>query len=355
MKKYNVGIIGAGMIAEKHIQAFQKTGRAEITWVARKDKSRLTEFTSRYGIPHGTADYRELLADPELEAVVITSPPYLHRDMFIDALRAGKHVLLEKPAAINRKQLHEMLEARHRFPHLKVLDCSCRHARLQPKFRFVREYMRSGKLGEVYFIHHNGVFRNGRPGIEYHPAAKWFLNKELAGGGPMLDWGVYDLSFHLGLFDDAPELKKVHHAFVTSGLDKKDPGTSVYNVEEHGMALLEFDNGLRYYWERAAHANVEAPHETRIYGTKGGLKFAFCSWDSPLITFFDSENDGNGNARRVDTEVDMSSHIDDDYALAEHFIGLLDGKEDPLMPIERAAKHLEIIFKVYEAAGIKLP
>mgnify|MGYP005854009151 CR=1 FL=1 len=51
----------------------------------------------------------------------------------------------------------------------------------------------------------------------------------------------------------------------------------------------------------------------------------------------------------------MSSHIDDDYALAEHFIGLLDGNVDPLMPIERAAKHLEIIYKVYEAAGVKLP
>ncbi|NMB70988.1 MAG: Gfo/Idh/MocA family oxidoreductase [Bacteroidales bacterium] len=355
MKKYNIGIIGAGMIAEKHIQAFRKTGRAEIIWVARQDKSRLTEFTSRYNIQHGTADYHELLADPDVEAVVITSPPYLHRNMFIDSLKAGKHILLEKPAAINRKQLHEMLEARLRFPYLKVLDCSCRHARLQPKFRFIREYIRSGQLGEVYFIHHNGLFRNGRPGIEYHPGAKWFLNKQLAGGGPMIDWGVYDLSFHLGLLDDAPELKKVHHAFVASGLDKKDPGTSVYDVEEHGMALMEFDTGLRYYWERAAHANVEAPHETRIYGTKGGLKFAFCSWDSPRITFFDSENEGTGNARQFDTEVDMRSHIDDDYALAEHFIRLLDGNEEPMMPIERAAKHLEIIFKVYETAGVKLP
>ena len=267
MKKYNIGIIGAGMIAEKHIQAFQKTGRTEISWVARKDKSRLPEFKSRYGIPNGTTDYRELLDDPKVEAVVITSPPYLHHDMFIEALRAGKHVLIEKPAAINRKQLHEMLDARHHFPHLKVLDCSCRHSRLQPKFKYVREYIRSGQLGEIYFIHHNG-----RPGIEYHPSAKWFLNKELAGGGPMMDWGVYDLSFHLGLLDDAPELKKVHYAFVTSGLDQKDPGTTIYNVEEHGMALLEFNNGLRYYWERAAHANVEALHETRIYGTKGGLK-----------------------------------------------------------------------------------
>lgn len=355
MEKYNIGIIGAGMIAEKHIEAFQKTGRAEITWVARKDKLRLTEFTSRYGVPHGTDNYHELLADPEVEAVVITSPPFLHRDMFIDALRAGKHVLLEKPAAINRKQLHEMLEARHRFPHLKVLDCSCRHARLQPKFRLVREYIQSGRLGEIYFIHHNGVFRNGRPGIEYHPSAKWFLNKELAGGGPMIDWGVYDLSFHLGLLDDTPTLKKVHHAFVTSGLDKKDSGTKIYNVEEHGMALLEFDNGLRYYWERAAHANVEAPHETRIYGTRGGLKLAFCSWDAPEITFFDSENEGRGNARKEEVRVDMQNHINDDFALAEHFLDLLDEKTEPLMPLELAAKHLEIIFKVYEAAGVKLP
>ncbi|MBN1926005.1 MAG: Gfo/Idh/MocA family oxidoreductase, partial [Prolixibacteraceae bacterium] len=92
------GVIGAGMIAEKHIVGLQKTGQATVKWVARNDASRLADFQEKYSIDIGTTDYREILADGDVNAVVITSPPALHYGMFKAGVEAGKHILLEKPA-----------------------------------------------------------------------------------------------------------------------------------------------------------------------------------------------------------------------------------------------------------------
>ncbi|MFP4061040.1 MAG: Gfo/Idh/MocA family protein [Bacteroidales bacterium] len=345
--KYNIGIIGAGMIAEKHINSFSKTGRVNLKWVARQDASKLKEFQEKFNIPNGTKDYREILKDETVNAVVITAPPKFHYQMFLDSLAAGKHVLLEKPSAINPGDLQDMIRFRKKYPELKVCDCSCRHSRLQPKFRFVKELILSGKLGDIYYIHHNSVTMQGRPGIEYHPAAKWFLDKSIAGGGPLLDWGVYDLSFHLGLLDDKPELKSANQLFMKAGLDKKDPGTPVYDIEEHFGVNMEFSDGLKYYWERAAHANMDVPNETRIYGTKGGIKLSFCTWDSNKVEFFFVNQEGKGKPVKEVAEIDVASQ-DDDLELARHFIEVLDGKAEPAMPLELAAKHLEIIMKIYD-------
>ncbi len=350
-KIYTAGIIGAGMIAEKHIDAFEQTGKVKIKWVARRNAEKLKSFQEKYKIPFGTTDYQELLNDQDVELVVITTPPQQHCQMFIDALKAGKHVLIEKPLGIARDELERMVQERQKHPELKVSSCSCRHARLQPKFRKAKEIIDSGRLGEIYFIHHNAVARQSRAGIEYHPAAKWFLNREIAGGGPLLDWGVYDMSFHLGLLNDKPELEKICTAFAKSGLDKVDPGTDIYDVEEHFMTVLQFTGDLKYYWERAAHANVEEDNQTRIYGTKGGIKLSYCTWESPEIVFFDVDNQGKGKARKEIINVNTETHGGDDFELAQHFIALIENKVKPMMPVEREQKHLNIIMDIYSFLG----
>lgn len=344
--KYKIGIIGAGMIAEKHADSFLKTGRAVVEWVARQDKSRLADFQQKFGVPNGTTDYREMLADPSVDAVVITAPPAMHFGMFKDVMASGKHLLIEKPLGITPDEINAMVEFRQQYPEIKVCDCSCRHSRLQPKYKVVKDIIRSGRLGQIYYIHHNSVAMQSRPGIEYHPDAKWFINKAIAGGGPLIDWGVYDLSFHLGLLDDEPRLEMLSRFFIQGHLDQKDPGSSVYDVEEHFAVKMDFDTGLTYYWERAAHANMEAANETRIYGTKGGIKLSYCTWDSNVVELFSVDQDGKGNPVSERLEVDVTHQVDE-FELARHFIEVLDGTAEPAMPLELAAKHLDIIMKIY--------
>jgi len=344
MKPYTLGIIGAGMIAEEHLKAFKKTNKTIIKWSARKDKSQLPDFQNKYEILNGTADYREILNDDEVDAVIITSPPHTHYAMFMDTVKAKKHVLLEKPAAIHPGELTEMVAETKKHPDLIICDCSARHTRLQPKYKKTKEIIDSGILGQIYYLHHNAVNRQRRPGIEYHPAAKWFTDESRAGGGPLIDWGVYDLSFHLGLLGDNVRLEKINDLFIQSNLDNYHDNNNVTDVEESFTAMLEFSGGIKYYWERAAHANMETMNETRVYGTRGGLKLNFCTWDPDIIYHYYLDNQNISRVKEI--QVDTSKQNDHE-ALANHFIDLLEKKSSPAMSLELAAKHLEIIFKLY--------
>ncbi len=343
---YNIGVIGAGWIAKAHMGFLQQTGRADITWLAARNPENLEKVRAGFDIPNKTSDYRDILKDPAVEVVLIATPPDTHREMFIQALKAGKHVLLEKPMALSQEELDEMIQVKAQYPELVAMECSGRHSRLNPKFTLVKEMISSGKLGEVYHIHHQSVNRQNRPGIEFHPVAKWFLDRSRAGGGPLFDWGVYDLSFHLGVLEDRPQLEAVESVQLKSGLDDVDPETDVYDVEEHLMVSMRLSGGITYYWERGANAHVEVPNETRIYGTRGGLKLAYCTWDDPELSFFDL--DGEGKARQVRIIRECPTE-EDGYYLSRHLIDVLDGKEQPVVTLETAKKHMEIILKINES------
>ena len=340
-----IGVIGAGMIAENHIQNVQKSNRATVQWIAATTKEKAALVGNKYGIPNSTDHYQEMLEDPILDAVIICTPPFLHAEMMEAALKTGKHILVEKPLTLTLEEATRILELIKSYPDLIAMDCSARHARLHPKFETVKRYIESGQLGDIYYVHHNAVNQQSRPGMEYHPSAKWFLDASKAGGGPLFDWGVYDLSFHLGVLGDRHELQTVDAIQIKSGLDDRDPGTDIYNVEEHFSANMTFSDGLRFYWERAAHANMQVANETRIYGTRGGLRLAFCSWDAPELTVYGLDDSGNAFSR---TELLDYQDQDDGYAMAVHFLDCLEGKAKPIQSLEVAARHLQIIYQCYQ-------
>lgn len=342
---YQFGVIGAGMIAEAHAQNLQRSSRAAARWMAATTADKAARVGGRYAIPNTTAQYQDMLRDKAVDAVIICTPPHLHAEMMLEALQAGKHVLVEKPLALTLAEADRMIAAHRQHPHLLAMECAARHARLHPKYRVVKEYIQRGALGEVYYLHHNAVSQQARPGIEYHPAAKWFLDQKQAGGGPLFDWGVYDLSFHLGVLGDQHELERVNTVMLARDLDRKEVGAPVYDVEEHFAASISFSGGLRFYWERAAHANMGARNETRIYGTRGGIKLAFCSWDAPELTFYGLDETETAFHR---TEQLDYQNQDDGYALIEHFLDCLEGREKPIQALPVARRHLQIIQDCYQ-------
>lgn len=349
MGKLNIGVIGAGMIAQEHIKNIKNIKQTRVAWLADLDTKLLRSVLYKHKIPNGTNDYHKVLEDSAVQAVYICTPPSTHFEIFTACLLAGKHIMLEKPAAVNNAELRGMLRLAEQYPEQIVLSASCRHSRLQPKFHFVKKMIDSGVLGEIYYIHHNSVSRQSRAGMEYHPTAKWFLNKAIAGGGPVLDWGVYDLSFHLGVLSDIPELVSVK-SFACNQLDRKDPGTDISDVEEHAVSMLEFSGGLRYYWERGSHANVDVPNETRIYGSKGGLKFGYLSWDSDEVEHFYTTKEGEGKAKSKTIHVKFDKHSDDNFELSKHFVDIVLNGKEAVMPLSLEAKHLNILFEVYKAS-----
>ena len=340
MKTYKIGIIGAGMYGKILAGCFQKDPRANVTWLNSASEATTKAAAEEFGVGRWTLDYREVLADPAVDAVAIATPPYLHARQFADALAAGKHVLLEKPMAESPENVDQIVRAAEQAPRLITLDASARHTRLTRKFGFIKSIIDRGDLGEIYHIHHNHLQRGTF--IEWNPKGAWAMNKKLAGGGPFIDWGVYDLSFHLGLLDDKPELQSTR-SFTRRGLRDVSKLVAENDIEQHGAAWLEFSGGLTYYYERGSGVHAETPNETRIYGTLGGLRFQFPSWDSTAVEFFFDEN---GEPRRQELTVEAAGAPDDSQAIAGHFLDCLDGKSKPLMPIPLAAKHMRILFKI---------
>jgi predicted dehydrogenase len=340
MKTYNLGIIGAGMYGKILAGWFRKDPRARIAWMNSASEATTKAAAEEFGVGKWTLDYREVLADPAVDAVVIATPPYLHAEQFADALAAGKHVLLEKPLAESSESVSKIVAAAAQAPQLVTLDASARHTRLTRKFQFIKSLLDRGDLGEVYHIHHNHLLRGTF--VEWNPKGAWAMNKKLAGGGPFIDWGVYDLSFHLGLLDDQPELRTAH-SFTRRGLRDVSNLAAFTDIEQHGAAWLEFSGGLTYYYERGAGVHAETPNETRLYGTQGGLRFQFPSWDSNTVEYF---YDVRGEPRKETLTVDTAGAPDDSQAVAAHFLDCLDGKTKPLMPIPLAAKHMRILFTI---------
>lgn len=342
MHKYNLGIIGAGMYGKILMRYFQQDERANITRVNSASEATTKSAAEEFGVEKWSTDYRDVLADPDVEAVVIATPPFLHADQLEAALAAGKHVLLEKPIAESRESLQRIVKAVEAAPSLKVLEASCRHTRLTRKFKFIKDIIDSGKLGDVYHIHHNSLGRTTF--IEYNPNGAWAMNKKLAGGGPFADRGVYDLSFHLGLLNDVPQLKSMQ-SFKRNDLRDMSRLVNFSDVEQHGAAWMEFDTGLTYYYENGGGVHNEAANETRLYGTKGGLRFHHYSWDSNEVEFFTTEN---GEPRKETLTVDTTNEPDDSHAITTHFLDYLDSTAEPLMTVQRAAKHMEILFKILD-------
>src|SRR5829696_5873552 len=135
MKKYNLGIIGAGMYGKVLMRCFQQDERSNILWVNSASEATTKSAAEEFDVGKWTLDYREILADLAVDAVVIATPPYLHAEQLTAALSAGKHVLIEKPLAESRESVKRILDAVEQTSDLIVLEASCRHTRLTRKFQ----------------------------------------------------------------------------------------------------------------------------------------------------------------------------------------------------------------------------
>ncbi|NLF40871.1 Gfo/Idh/MocA family oxidoreductase [bacterium] len=340
----SIGVIGTGMWGEDHLGCLKTDERVRVSWLCDRDAARLDAAMRKFNVPNGARDYREMLKDTTLDAVIIATPPFTHATMAIDVMRAGKHVLVEKPMVHSRADMRRLLLEAARYPRLVRLDASFRSTRTQPKFTFIKNLIDSGVLGKVYHIHHSMMSPTML--CDRNPQAGWAIQRKFAGGGPSLNWGGYDLSFHLGLLGDKPRLKSLRSIARPGLRDIQRPGY-VCDVEQHFAAFMEFTGGLTYYYERGESAHCIAGSETQIHGTKAGLKFNYLEWESYDIEFFSPGMQGTGPTERKIITVDRGDKPENCNILPlRHFVDCIQGNARPIMPLTLAAKHLDILFKI---------
>jgi len=266
-----IGVIGAGSIGEYHLRSLQGLAGVEVRAVCDVNAERARKVADSFGVPRAIASIPELLRLDEIGAVTIGVWNAAHAEVAIAALEAGKDVFCEKPMARNTAEALRMVEAEAAAGRLLMVGLI---RRFEQKSDAAREIIRSGQLGEIYYVRAGFLRRDGQPG-------GWFSSREKSGGGALLDIGIHplDLGIHLADLGPVRSVRGVTMRLpnIMEGVKgtvkyiSKDTGT-VSDVEDHAVATLYFESGavmtLETSW--AQHREEDLKY-LEIYGRKGGL------------------------------------------------------------------------------------
>lgn len=304
MKTIKVGIIGSGGIARFHAEAYKRLPYVEVAAVADIVPGRAKQFAEALGLEQAAAfdSHEELLRLP-LDAVSICTPNAAHHRPTVDALRAGKHVLLEKPMSVTLEEALDMVAARRAAGTILSIGFQPRY---DPNMKLVTEIVRSGRLGDLYYVEVAGGRRRGMPGGT-------FIRRELAGAGVLADLGCYSLDLALNALGHPRPVTVSAYASNRFGRNPKyHPEADRFEVEDFGVAMIRFENDLvlqlKISW--AMHMDTLGP--TLFLGTEAGLKVTpygtgpwSGAWDGRIggITLYHDEF-----GRHTQTEIPLIEH-----------------------------------------------
>lgn len=286
--KIGVGIIGFGGIARgAHMPGYTSAaGMCEVIAAADILPERLEDAKSdRWKIPHTFEDYNELLAMPEIDVVSVTTPNGVHKDATVAALRAGKHVLCEKPMAMNSAQCREMIAAAKETGNKLQIGFNMRFGQ---GAQCLKRATTAGEFGEIYYSRARAIRRR------QVPISPNFLDKRISGGGPLIDIGVHITDMTLWLMGHPKPVAALGATYNKMGTK---PGGMIgmwgkwepenYTVEDFASALIRFENGATMSLEASFIANIAREEfSTHLFGTEAG---AYLDGYSHDITIFREE------------------------------------------------------------------
>jgi D-xylose 1-dehydrogenase (NADP+, D-xylono-1,5-lactone-forming) len=251
MPNLRFGILGAARIASALAPAIRAASNAELIGVAARDETRAAAFADRFEIPRVFASYNELLSSDEIDAVYIPLPNDLHAPWAINALEAGKHVLLEKPSAMTSAEAERILEVAAK--HGKTVFESFMY-RYHPQFTRALEVVRGGEIGELRLVRSSFSFS-----MTNQDDFRWLRSK---GGGGLFDLGCYCTNAALLFMNDTP---RSVDARATWGSKSGAPKAEFVDLEF--AATLEFNDGKRALFD----CSLQHPfrQQLELVGTEG--------------------------------------------------------------------------------------
>ncbi len=263
MRTVKLGLIGAGGIAQAHCRAMSEVSGVEIIAASDLVKANAERTAERWGIPKTFTDYNEMLKMDELDGVVVCTPTAVHAPPTVAALKAGKHVLCEKPMEASLKAATEMVATAHKTGKILMIALKLRYT---PQVIKAKEIIDAGTLGDIYYAETVADRRRGNPGGS-------FVRKATAGFGAAADIGVYALDTALYLMGHP---KPVAVSGITSNYlslhNTWNPRLKETEVEDFACGWVVFDNGARLVFKTCWCMNMDSLGGTIFLGTKAGLR-----------------------------------------------------------------------------------
>jgi predicted dehydrogenase len=294
------------------------------------------------GVSNIYGDGSEMISDPDVDAIVFATPTAYRDELVIAALEADKHVLIEKPPAMNAGIVERMIEARGENV---AASCSSRfHA--YESARVAADFVSAGKLGEIRSIHCR-AFTPAR-GTPSTPPPAWRLRRSANGGGILVNWGSYDLDFLLAIC--AWELKpQLALARTWQVPPRSKPNVAKdSDAETHVVALILCENGGVISYERGEYMPSQEQNVWQIIGTDGSLNLTMLYQNDKVITFDEATTESGVKSREIwrgdDTWESMQDFVFYD------FIEAITEKREPQTSLEKALIIQKIFDGIYKSA-----
>ncbi|WP_226781702.1 Gfo/Idh/MocA family protein [Oceaniglobus trochenteri] len=344
-----VHIIGAGAIAHHHADAARLLG---LPFAAcDPGASALEAFAAAFPEARTYADVDAMLANArDGDIAVVAVPPKLHVAMAQKAFAAGLHVVCEKPVVRDGAELDELTGAACAADR-RLVDASVRFTGLPSQER-ARALLNEGVVGTPYLVRMVNRRNRARPGVEYQPTSRWFINRDAAGGGVLMDWGVYDLTqlFHV-LRPVAAEVLCATAKSVQTGADPEDVAIE---VESHVAATLRLtlpgDEAVDFIYERANGCHGPELSELTVEGNRGALAWQWLPpYPEGAITV-DLWRDDAGKMIRETETLPMGAHPHFHHVPLHAMHDALEGGAQDRVDLSRIAFNFAVIQAIYRTA-----
>ena len=339
-----VGVIGTGGISGVHLGGYSRNPNVEIYALCDINEKNLARRAEEYKVSRTFTDYREMLALPELDAVSVCTWNSAHAECAIAALRAGKHVLCEKPMALNTAQAEEMEKAAKESGKLLMIGFVRRFGN---DCAVLKDFIDGGSFGDIYYAKAQYLRRKGCPG-------GWFGDKSRSGGGPLIDLGVHviDLCRYLmggpqpvsvygATFNKLGDRRQIKDArgYSSTVVSQED----IFDVEDMATALIRFDNGAVLSVEASFSLNIEKDvGNIELFGSRAGCKL------DPELTIFTDMNQYLANVKLAQsTALSFDGLFDNEI---NHFVECIETGRPCRNPAQDGVTLMRILDGIYESA-----
>ncbi len=323
MKKMRWALIGAGLIANKRVcPAIISNPYSDLVLIVDKDISKAQTLSELYGCENYSSDFEDALKSKDIDAIYIATPVFLHAGQTIAAIRAGKHVICEKPLGLDFKSAFEVVMEAEKS---RVKSTTAYFRRFYPKYRFTEELIKNQKLGKLLLVRicYHTWFE-----VEPDSPIYWRTKRKLAGGGIIADMGSHMFDVLIGLFG------------LPSGVFAKMRNIVFdYDVEDSSAILMEYENGplitASFNWNSKTYA-----HEFEIIGTDAKVRWIPYDGDRILLI--------TGNKTE---EIDLPNNKNVHYPLIEDFVSSIIENREPVISMREAALTNLLIDACYRSSS----
>ena len=288
MEPVRLGIIGCGVIGHRHLKATQDSSFIKVTAVADLNEGIARDTAQEFGIDSVYFNAADLLNDRRIEGVVLALPTVSRTNLALQAFAKRKHVLVEKPVAMNSTEVRQMIAAKGDL----IAGCCSSRFRFLEGAAAATDFIASGALGPLRLIRCRAIKPADKPPEAAPPA--WRLNRALNGGGILVNWGCYDLDYLMGLTGWIPKPRSVlaqTWGVAPQFINQVAPGS---DAESHYAALIKCEDGIAVSLERGEYVAAKPEEVWEVIGAKGSLKLNMTDELEKTIVHDDS-TPGNGS------------------------------------------------------------